>query len=111
MSSASARSSRRVATRNAGDATAEIAAIYVDPDSWRSGAGAALLNVALPKLSDDGWREVTLWVFAANTQARRFDEQFGFAADGREKLDEHSGQSEVRLRLSPAAVRGQAGAQ
>ena len=84
---------------DAGARTAEVAAIYVEPDAWRTGAGSALLSAALQGLRDDGWHAVTLWGFAANARARTFYERFGFALDGREELDERSGQQEVRLLL------------
>ena len=89
---------------DAGARTAEIAALYVAPEHWRSGAGSALLRAALQGLRDDGWREVTLWVFAANLRARAFYEQFGFAPDGREVLDARTGREEVRLLLRPAGA-------
>jgi GNAT superfamily N-acetyltransferase len=52
---------------DAGAATAEISALYIDPSRWRSGIGRALL--------------VEL---AGNAPARAFYERFGFAADGAE---------------------------
>jgi len=82
----------------AGARTAEIAAIYVEPALWRTGAGGELLRVALDNLRRDGWLDVRLWVFAANDRARSFYARFGFQADGREIVDTRSGQIEVRLR-------------
>ena len=49
---------------------AEITGLYVDPLVWRTGVGAALLAEALLRLRAAGYREVTLWVFAANSAAR-----------------------------------------
>ena len=87
-------------SRDAGAAerTAEIAAIYVDPDHWRRGVGTALLVEALERLRRDGWEEVTLWTFAANDAARAFYAAHGFEPGGTERKNETTGEPEVRLR-------------
>ncbi len=85
---------------DAGEATCEVGAIYVEPTLWRAGVGARLLETALDTVRDSGWREVTLWVFAANASARAFYESFGFASDGAEMHHQSSGQTEIRLRAS-----------
>jgi ribosomal protein S18 acetylase RimI-like enzyme len=77
--------------------TAELAALYVRPDRWRTGLGSALLARALAELESGRWTEVTLWVFAANERGRAFYAAHGFeAAD--EAVNEHTGQPVVRLR-------------
>jgi ribosomal protein S18 acetylase RimI-like enzyme len=79
--------------------TAEIGALYVDPDHWRRGVGTALLNAALKHLGAHDWREVVLWVLPENRPALSFYESFGFAVDpGIEKLEERSGRPVIRLR-------------
>ncbi len=85
---------------DAGEATCEVGAIYVEPSVWRAGVGAALLETALDIVRNSDWREVTLWVFAANASARVFYESFGFAPDGAEMQHQPSGQTEIRLRAS-----------
>jgi ribosomal protein S18 acetylase RimI-like enzyme len=80
------------------DAAAEIGAIYVDPDVWRTGVGRALMNAALRDLRARGWRWVTLWVLADNQRARDFYARFGFEPDGAEMTHEASGAKEIRLR-------------
>jgi GNAT superfamily N-acetyltransferase len=89
---------------DATEATAEVAAIYVAPESWRTGVGNALLEVALEGLREEGWDEVTLWVFAANDQARSFYTHHGFEPDGAERRNETVGRREVRLRKAVAAA-------
>ena len=79
--------------------TAELTSIYVAPQQWRSGAGAALLGAAIDELIASGWRELTLWVLAANDRARAFYAGLGFEPNGEEKAHERSGQRELRLRL------------
>lgn len=94
---------------DAGEATCEVAAIYVEPTVWRAGIGNALLDRALRTAQDAGWCEVTLWVFAANTIARAFYEGFGFAPDGAEMNHQQSGQTEIRLRASLRPPHGRLG--
>jgi ribosomal protein S18 acetylase RimI-like enzyme len=83
---------------DAGDGVAEIAAINVDPEVWRTGVGQALMDHALAELRADGWRWVTLWVLAENQQARDFYARFGLAPDGAEMTYEDGGEKELRLR-------------
>jgi GNAT superfamily N-acetyltransferase len=78
--------------------TCEVTAIYVAPSAWRAGTGRALLSAALDEVRQSDWREVTLWVFAANAGARAFYDGFGFVPDGAETHHQPSGQTEIRLR-------------
>jgi GNAT superfamily N-acetyltransferase len=61
---------------------AELYAIYVVPRQWSSGAGRALLSGVLALAAGDGYTDISLWVLEANTRARRFCEQAGFAPTG-----------------------------
>lgn len=58
----------------------EVGAIYVDPDSWGTGAGRLLMEAALQRLA--GYPEVRLWVLEANDAARGFYAHLGFQPDG-----------------------------
>ncbi len=83
----------------AGEKTAEIGALYVDPDQWRRGVGGAMLSSALKELSENGWRDVILWVLPENQSALAFYDRFGFVVEhGVEKLEERSERSVIRLR-------------
>jgi GrpB-like predicted nucleotidyltransferase (UPF0157 family)/GNAT superfamily N-acetyltransferase len=85
--------------RDVGEATAEIGALYVDPDHWRDGTGRALLMAALTELRKEGRRDVVLWVLPENRYALAFYERFGFAVEpGIEKREEQSGHRVIRLR-------------
>lgn len=83
----------------ADERTAEIGALYIDPDHWREGVGSALLSAALAELSERGWRDVVLWVLPENRRALAFYDRFGFAIEpGVEKVEERSGRPVIRLR-------------
>ena len=66
--------------------TGELCSLYVNPNSWRCGFGRQLLTVSMRRLGDLGFNTATLWVLAANSQARRFYEQCGWGPDGTEKV-------------------------
>jgi ribosomal protein S18 acetylase RimI-like enzyme len=78
----------------------EISAIYVDPESWRSGFGSALLEAAIESARRRGFIEVTLWVLTSNTSARAFYEARGLRTDGKTRTEERPGFSidETRYR-------------
>jgi hypothetical protein len=48
-------------------------------------------------LAARGHRRVTLWVFEANSRARRLYERMGFEADGSRRVEDAYGAQEVRL--------------
>nr|WP_296071724.1 GNAT family N-acetyltransferase [uncultured Actinoplanes sp.] len=60
----------------------ELYAIYVEPDSWSTGAGRLLLEAAKAALRADGFPDMRLWVLEENHRARRFYERAGLAPDG-----------------------------
>lgn len=60
----------------------ELYAIYVLPDHWGSGAGAALMDVGRQWLAER-FPTATLWVLEDNPRARRFYEREGWVADDR----------------------------
>jgi len=76
----------------------EIWAIYVHPESWRTSAGGALMAAAIKRLTDDGYSEASLWVFEANSRARRFYERFGWRTDGASELFERGGGQAIEIR-------------
>jgi GrpB-like predicted nucleotidyltransferase (UPF0157 family)/GNAT superfamily N-acetyltransferase len=84
---------------DADEATAEVGALYVDPERWREGAGGAMLSTALEELGEQGWRDVVLWVLPENRAALAFYDRFGFVVEeGVEKREERSGRPVIRLR-------------
>ncbi len=65
---------------------AEIDAIYVHPQYWHKGLGTKLCDYVLPKLQQEGYTQVGIWVLEGNTQARTFYESIGFSTDNTSKL-------------------------
>jgi GrpB-like predicted nucleotidyltransferase (UPF0157 family)/GNAT superfamily N-acetyltransferase len=85
----------------AGERTAEVTALYVDPDRLREGTGGVLLAAALGELSEKGWHDAVLWVLPENEGALAFYNRFEFAVEpGVEKVEERSGRPVIRLRVS-----------
>jgi ribosomal protein S18 acetylase RimI-like enzyme len=85
--------------------TGEIAAIYVDPPSWRSGVGRSLVEGGVEAARQRKFAELTLWVLNDNVSARRFYEACGFEIDGSAKTEQRLGFSshEIRYRRSLAS--------
>jgi ribosomal protein S18 acetylase RimI-like enzyme len=61
----------------------EVYAIYVDPAHFGAGTGQRLMDEAVARLAERGWREIRLWVLEANLRARRFYQRYGFTVDPR----------------------------
>ena len=88
-----------------GPNVAELVAIYVAPDRWRQGAGAALMRAAMDRLSKLPYDEVFLWTFKENASAIAFYERHGWRADGDEKVHPRSQAVAVRFRRrAPASA-------
>lgn len=85
------------------ETTAEIAAIYVDPNHWCNGVGQALCRFALELAGKNDRAAVTLWCLDSNIMARNFYEKMGFRLDGASKVDQsfiNHELHEVRFRIS-----------
>lgn len=78
----------------------QVYAIYVDPQVWRRGAGAALMDGARSALRAAGFGQAVLWVIDGNERAQRFYERVGWSLDGAHTVDEYGGAQipEVRYR-------------
>lgn len=71
--------------------TAEVLALYLDPEAVGKGVGRALLRFAVADFRRRGFRRATLWVLESNERARRFYEAAGWAPDGARKSEERPG--------------------
>jgi GNAT superfamily N-acetyltransferase len=77
----------------------EVRALFVHPEAWGHGLGAALVANALERLRGNGFQEVTLWSFRDNHRANAFYERQGFEPDGASQAREaFAGTVEIRLR-------------
>jgi GNAT superfamily N-acetyltransferase len=81
-----------------GPEVVELVAMYVDPDHWREGAGAALMRAALEHLAGLPYEVAILWTFKENRRAIAFYERQGWSADGAEKVHGLSGLPAIRMR-------------
>lgn len=70
------------------DHRAEIYTIYVDPVDWRRGIGSALMTAVGEFWQPTGVRELVLWVFEENAEARAFYERLGWQPDGARQVDD-----------------------
>jgi ribosomal protein S18 acetylase RimI-like enzyme len=77
----------------------EIWVLNVHPAAWRRGLGRSLVEHALTRLRERGFREVTLWTPAGSERARSFYEALRFVHDGaRQRRPEFGRALEVRYR-------------
>lgn len=60
------------------DDVAELICIHSLQNGWGKGYGSELMRYVLDELRKAQYRSVILWVFEANTRARRFYEAHGF---------------------------------
>jgi ribosomal protein S18 acetylase RimI-like enzyme len=61
--------------------TGEVWGIYLPPKHWRKGVGKELCTFAEKLLTTRRYQCSVLWVFEANSQARRFYEAMGYERD------------------------------
>ena len=78
----------------------QLYAIYADPNHWGAGVGRALMEAALVRLRELGFREAMLWVLDGNERAERFYRLAGWERMGRYQVEEFGGTPvrEVRYR-------------
>lgn len=69
-----------------GDAVCELVCIHSLQENWGKGYGSAMMQYVLAQLQQFHYESVILWVFEANTRARRFYEKHGFSLTDQKKL-------------------------
>jgi GNAT superfamily N-acetyltransferase len=65
----------------------ELYALYVDPEQWGRGVGAALVLAARRRLFELGFRDAVLWVLAGDARAGRFYQIDKWTPDGLHRTD------------------------
>ena len=68
--------------------TAEVEAIYLEPEHVGTGVGNALFTHAIEDLRERGYARATLWVLETNARAIQFYQRAGWLPDGARKTDE-----------------------
>lgn len=71
--------------------TAEVYAIYLDPNAIGLGIGRALLDAAVNDIVVHWYTTAVLWVLETNDRARRFYEAAGWRPDGAIRTEERPG--------------------
>ena len=82
----------------------ELGAFYVDPPSWGTGLGRALIIEAERRLAQRH-AVVGLWVLAGNVRARRFYEAGGWRPDGTARADRVFGVAVIEARYRKTLTR------
>ena len=65
----------------------ELCALYVDPEHWGRGIGAALVADARARLAGLGFEHALLWVLTGNVRAESFYRRDGWVCDGTRRSD------------------------
>lgn len=64
----------------------ELICIHSLENHWRQGYGSRMMETVLRDAAAAGYEKILLWVFEANTRARRFYESHGFTATEKRKV-------------------------
>ena len=80
---------------------AEIYALYVLPEHWRTGQGSALVRSVVDTVKAQGFSGLYLWTLGDNARARAFYEHLGMMPTGQEREFEIAGSylPEVKYQL------------
>ena len=70
---------------------AEIYALYVLPEHWRTGQGSALVRSVVDTVKAQGFSGLYLWTLGDNARARAFCEHLGMMPTGQEREFEIAG--------------------
>jgi GNAT superfamily N-acetyltransferase len=79
---------------------AEVVAVYVDPERWRTGVGRALMGSVDEGAAQAGYEELVLWSFEQNERALAFYDALGWEREDLRRPHRASGASTIRLRHS-----------
>ena len=69
-----------------GDTVGELICIHSLQDGWGKGYGSEMMKYVLDDLHQAQYKTVILWVFEANTRARRFYKKHGFELTEQKKM-------------------------
>lgn len=75
--------------------------LYVHPDNAGRGLGKKLLRHSLGFLRENGFSEISLWVFKNNTPTRNLYSSLGFVETGQERIDDRWKNLEIEM-LAPS---------
>ena len=84
---------------DAGPATGEVYAIYIEPGLIGTGLGRRLFAHAVDGLRGQGFTRAILWMLAGNTRTQRFYEAAGWHTDGGRKTERWGDVEVVEIRF------------
>ncbi len=93
----------RVGADVSNSARGHLFSLYVHPDNAGRGLGKLLLKHALASLRENGFEEITLWVFKNNAPTRNLYSSLGFLETGQERIDERWKNPEIEM-LAPSKL-------
>ena len=93
----------RVGSDVSNSARGHLFSLYVHPDNAGRGLGKLLLKHALASLRENGFEEITLWVFKNNAPTRKLYSSLGFLETGQERIDERWKNPEIEM-LAPSKL-------
>lgn len=85
-----------------GENVAELICIHSLQDKWRNGYGSEMMNYIVSELCQTHYHSLILWVFEANTRARKFYEKHNFRPTGQTKSFNHAVEMMYQKELHPA---------
>ncbi len=71
---------------------AELICIHSLQSQWRQGYGSRMMTAVLRDAAAAGYKKILLWVFEANTRARKFYEAQGFSPTEKRKISFGAGE-------------------
>jgi ribosomal protein S18 acetylase RimI-like enzyme len=82
-----------------------LLSLYISPRFAGKGLGKSLLTSALDSLVNDGFSELSLWVFKDNVTAKSLYEKLNFHPNGRERVDARWKIPEIQLVASSSELK------
>lgn len=87
----------RIGTEKENPKNGHLFSLYVDPEVAGHGLGKKSLLEAQTRLSQKGFKTMSLWVFEKNEVAKGLYQSFGFHPTGSSRVDERWKETEIEM--------------
>ena len=87
----------RIGTEKENPKNGHLFSLYVDPEVAGQGLGKKSLLEAQTRLSQKGFKTMSLWVFEKNEVAKGLYQSFGFHPTGSSRVDERWKETEIEM--------------